>query len=140
MNGEYECVIRLIKIPKISFKELYINSSKKVNVSLIQRGSWSNNSFMEYNPPNLEEYTFFTVKEYFFIFWGILFLQSLTIIIGKLVASDQFRNLKWPEKIFHTMECINFAFPHHDWDHKDGDGLQHYQRMLATKKEVKIRS
>ena len=36
------------------------------------------------------------------------------------------------------MECINFAFPNHDWDHEDGDGRQHYLRMLATKKEVQI--
>jgi hypothetical protein len=31
-------------------------------------------------------------------------------------------------KVFHTMECINFAFPFHDWDHEGGDGRQHYLR------------
>merc|ERR1719189_2654979 len=36
------------------------------------------------------------------------------------------------------MESINFAYPYHDWDHEDGDEEQHYQRMLATKKEVQI--
>ena len=125
-------------IPNITFDELYLSPTKRVNVSLIQRGSWSENSFMEYIPPKLEVYTFFTVKEYFFIFWCILILQSLTIMIAKNFISDQFKNLKWHEKIFHTIECINFAFPHHDWDHEDGDGHQHYQRMLANKKEVKI--
>ena len=93
---------------------------------------------MEYDPPKLEEhYTFFTVKQYFFIFWGILLLHSLAIIFTKWFISDQFRNLKWYEKIFHTMECINFAFPHHDWDYHDGNGQEHYQRMSDAKKEVK---
>ena len=31
-------------------------------------------------------------------------------------------------KVFHIMECINFAFPFHDWDHEGGDGRQHYLR------------
>ena len=93
---------------------------------------------MQYVPPKLEEYTLFTVKQFFFIFWGILFLQSLIVFIAKYLISDQFKNLKWYEKIFHSMECINFAFPHHDWDHEDGDGYQHYKRMLANKKEVQI--
>ena len=125
-------------IPNITMDELYLSPTKKVNMSLIQRGSWSNNSFMEYVPPKLEEYTIFRVKHYFFIFWSILMLQSLTIMIAKFFTSNQFRNLKWYEKIFHTMECINFAFPHHDWDYHLGTGHEHYQRMLAAKKEVKI--
>jgi len=67
-----------------------------------------------------------------------LLLHCLTVFASKWLISEQFKNLKWYEKIFHTLEAINFAFPHHDWDHKVGDGHQHYQRMLATKKEVKI--
>ena len=126
-------------IPTINFDKVYLNSTKTVNVSLIQRGAWSKKSFMEYDPPKLEEhYTYFTVKQYFFIFWGILLLHSLAIIFTKWFISDQFRNLKWYDKIFHAMECINFAFPSHDWDHEDGDGHQHYQRMQAAKKEEKI--
>ena len=125
-------------IPNITFDDVYLSPTKKVAISLIQRGSWSNNSFMEYVPPELELYTFFTVKQYFLIFWGILILQSLTVILANCFTSDQFRNLKWYEKIFHTMECINFAFPHHDWDYHLGTGHEHYQRMLAAKKEVKI--
>ena len=59
-------------------------------------------------------------------------------MIAKYFTSEQFKKLKWFEKLFHTMESINFAYPYHDWDHEDGDEEQHYQRMLATKKEVQI--
>merc|ERR1719273_1588699 len=80
----------------------------------------------------------FSVKEYFFIFWSILLLQSLIVMIMKYFSSEQFKKLEWFQKLFHVMECINFAFPNHDWDHENGDGHQHYLRMLATKKEVQI--
>merc|ERR1719219_3246751 len=59
---------------------------------------------MEYLPPKLEEYTIFTVKEYFYIFWGILLLQSLTIMIVKYITSEQFKKLEWFQKVFHVME------------------------------------
>ena len=52
-------------IPNITFDELYLSPTKRVNVSLIQRGSWSKNSFMEYIPPKLEVYTFFYSKGIF---------------------------------------------------------------------------
>ena len=125
-------------IPNIEFNEVYLSPTNKINISLIQRGSWMTKSFMEYLPPKLEEYTFFTLNQYFFIYWAILLLQCLVIITSKYFTSEQFRKLKYYEKIFHTMECTNFAFPCHDWDHKDGDGYQHYLRMLANRKEVKI--
>jgi len=96
---------------------------------------------MEFVPPNLEEhYTILTVKEHFVVFWCILAAQSLTVMIAKYCTSDQFKNLKWYNKVFHIMECINFAFPFHDWDHEGGDGHQHYLRMLAARREVKINS
>ena len=125
-------------IPNISIDKLYFSPTKHVDISLIQRGNWSSSNFMEYLPPDLEEYTYFTVKQYFFIFWLILCLQCVTVIIVKYFTSEQFKKLKWFEKLFHTMECINFAYPYHDWDHEDGDEEQHYQRMLQTKKEVQI--
>ena len=56
-------------IPNISIDQLYFSPTKHVNISLIQRGYWSSSNFMEYVPPLLEEYTYFTVKQYFFIFW-----------------------------------------------------------------------
>ena len=125
-------------IPDIPFTELYIGPNKTVDMKLIQRGTWSKDNFMEYIPVKLEEYTYFTLKTYFFMFWSILIVQTITIIMVKALTSKKFKNWQWHKKIFHVMECSNFAFPMHDWDHDDGDGQQHYLRMQECKKEVQI--
>ena len=72
-------------IPNV-FESLYFSENNKtINISLIQRGSWKN-SFMEYVPPQVEEYTTFRVKQYFYIFWAILCLQALTLMIVKNIT------------------------------------------------------
>jgi len=68
----------------------------------------------------------------------MLYSTCLTVFISKNIAVKQFKKLPFAEKIFHIMECINFAFPYHDWDHETGDAQQHYLRMLAAKKEVRM--
>ena len=50
-------------IPNVKFDEVYLSPTNKINISLIQRGSWMTKSFMEYLPPKLEEYTFFTLNQ-----------------------------------------------------------------------------
>ena len=53
-------------------------------------------------------------------------------VVGNLIEDQT--EMKIPSeinlffKVFHIMECINFAFPFHDWDHEGGDGRQHYLR------------
>ena len=42
----------------------------------IERGQFINGTF---EPPSLDVYTLFSLKNSFYIFWGILFVQSLTI-------------------------------------------------------------
>ena len=124
--------------PDISFDKIYFSPNKSVDISLIQRGKWLT-GFMEYEPPKLEElYTIFSVKMYFLIFWSILVVQNIVLFIVKYFSSEQFKKLKWFDKIFHSMECCNFAFPAYDWDHENGDCHDHYKRMLETKKEVQI--
>merc|ERR1712105_325728 len=99
-----------------AFEALYLSeNNKNINISLIQRGNW-NNSFMEYVPPPVEEYTTFRVKQYFYIFWAILRLQVVTLILVKSITVEQFKKLPFYEKIFHILECVNFAFPYRDWD------------------------
>merc|ERR1719273_2181420 len=65
-------------------------------------------------------------------------LQSLVIIAAKFTKSKQFRKLTWFDKIFHSLECSNFAYPITDWDHEDGDCHAHYSRMVETRKEVQL--
>ena len=125
-------------IPNVTFDELYFSSTKKVNVSLVQRGSWSKSSLMEYMPVDLKEYTYLYPQQYFLIFFCILLLHIFTVIFVKFFTSKLFKTLSLPEKFFHALECINFAFPYHDWDQENGDGQQHYTRMLETKREVQI--
>merc|ERR1711974_362211 len=108
-----------------------------MGISLIERGNWTKN-FMEFLPPDPELYTNLRVKQYFILFWVILLLQCLTMTIVKYFTIESFKKLPWFEKIFHVIECINFAFPYNDWDHKNDDAQQHYLRMLSAKKEVKI--
>ena len=128
-------------VPEIipnAFQALYFNEkNESINISLIQRGHWSN-SFMEYVPTPVEKYTTFRVKQYFYIFWAILSLQALTLIIVKSITVEQFKKLPFYEKFFHILECVNFAFPYRDWDDENDDANQHYKRMIAAKKEVQI--
>jgi hypothetical protein len=92
-----------------------------------------------FTPPNLEDYyTLFKLKNYFVIFWCILISQSVVIILVKYLKSKQFKKLAWFDKIFHSMECSNFAYPMHDWDHEDGDCHVHHSRMVETRKEVQL--
>merc|ERR1712156_398298 len=65
-------------------EELYINQNKSVNISQIQRGRWnSDGGILEYLPPKVQEYTFFSMREFFIIFWLILGLHYCTILVVK---------------------------------------------------------
>ena len=107
------------KLGNSGFTTFFLGQNYSVDLSQIQRGSWKNTGFGEYEGPNLEEhYTYFSLKEYFYIFWGILILQSVVIFAVKYYTCEQFNELKWFDKIFHVIECSNFAYPMHDWDHE----------------------
>jgi len=119
-----------------TIQEILIGENTSVTISNIQRGAWNNT---EFEPPTLEDhYTLFKLKHYFFIFWCLLIVQSIVIIIAKNYKSEQFKKLAWFDKIFHSLECSNFAYPMHDWDHEDGDCHEHYSRMVETRKEVQL--
>ena len=108
------------KLGNSGFTTIFLGQNYSVDLSQIQRGSWKNTGgFGEYEGPNLEEYyIYFSLKQYFYIFWIILILQSVVIFAVKYCTSEQFNKLTWFDKIFHVIECSNFAYPMHDWDHE----------------------
>ena len=88
-------------------------------------------------PPSLTEYTFFTKKQYFAMFWIIFTVQTSVIVVAKSLVSKPFRKLNFLEKIIHAMENSNLADPVEDWDmEKTGNCLDHYHRMKCVQKEV----
>ena len=88
-----------------------------VNSSIfnIQRGKF--NEFKDvynsaYDPPPLEIYTFFSLQTYFFVFWGILLLQSLFIVlVDKVFVKTIPNNLSLWKRFIHACQKVIFPFP-----------------------------
>ena len=89
------------KLGNSGFTTIFLGQNYSVDLSQIQRGSWKNTGgFGEYEGPDLEDYyTYFSLKEYFYIFWVILILQTVVIYVVKYCSSEQFNKLTWFDKI-----------------------------------------
>ena len=68
----------------------HIHPLTNISLSLLQRGTLTsritNTHFGQtigygYQPPPLELYTKYSLQMYFFAFWGILILQTFTIVV-----------------------------------------------------------
>ena len=92
-----------------------------------------------YKPPPLELYTEFSLQLYFLAFWGILFLQMLTIFIFDMVWA---RNIPesatlW-ERLMHAMLKSHFPLPYVNWHEDDGNCNDHIKRHKAANNEVLV--
>ena len=86
--------------------------------------------------PDIKFYTYFSLKEYFIIFWGLYVLQIIIIFIVKRLMSTCFKELNFLDKIIHSFENVHFPFSVHDWDSDGGNCEEHKRRMISNQKEV----
>ena len=87
--------------------------------------------------PKYTIYTYFSLKEYFFIFVGILVTQTIVIFLVKLkLANKNFSKFNILEKIIHSVENSNLAFNVEEWDSpRNGNAVTHIERMKSNQLE-----
>ena len=124
----------------------HIHPLSNITLSKLQRGKindlggHNNDYFMHYytyEPPPIELYTQFPLKMYFFAFWVILFLQTLTIFtIDKIWVQNIPKTTKLWDRILHSIQKASFPFPYTNWHQENGTCLDHRRRQKAVQQEV----
>ena len=90
-------------------------------------------------PPPLELYTQFSLQEHFFIFWAILFIQTLTIFIVDKICIDNIpSSASLCQRFVHSCQKINFPFPYTNWHEENGSHSDYRHRKNAVEKEVLV--
>ena len=110
----------------------------------IQRGSFPHVSqglglttFGIYEPPSLALYVKFSPRTYVAVFWGILFLQVLTILIlDKTFVKNIPKTATFWERFIHAWEKSYYPFPYKNWHEEKGDCCAHIERKKAVEQEV----
>ena len=74
-----------------------------------------------YREQDYTNYTLVTLKAAFFIFLGVLFLQSIAIFILKMNVSSHFKTTGWLNKMGHVVESLHVPDVYNDFD-ADMDG------------------
>ena len=89
--------------------------------------------------PDYTLYTYYSLTDYFFGFWILLFLHTYTNLLVKIAFSEDFRK-KWTSsklaKFIHCLENINIPSVWKDWDEKDGSIEDHKRRHGQVVKEM----
>ena len=122
----------------------HIHPLTNISLSLLQRGKLleqhhesTSTSTHEYQPPSLELYTKFSLQTYFFAFWGILTLQSLTIfVVDKIWVRNVPNSAKCWNRILHAVQKCSFPFPYTNWHQEKGSCDEHLKRKQAVQQEV----
>ena len=92
-----------------------------------------------YEPPLLELYTKFSLQSHFLAFWGILFLQTVTIFIIDKVCVRNIPEMatNW-ERLMHASLKSHFPLPYVNWHEGDGNCKDHIKRHKAGNHEVLV--
>ena len=121
----------------------HITPLSNLSLSKLQRGQFeevedgSGNSI--YKPPPLELYTKFSLQSYFFAFFGILFLQILTIFItDKTWTRNIPQSATLWERLMHASLKSHFPIPYVNWHEGDGNCDDHLKRHKASNHEVLV--
>ena len=124
---------------------LTITNSKNLSLEYLQRGNFkridTGDSTISsvYEPPPLELYTKFTRNEYFVAFWGIIFLQCVSIfIIDKILVKNIPQSATFWERITHSIVKSHFPFPFTNWHEAIGDCQDHIKRQRTAQYEVLV--
>ena len=102
----------------------------------IERGQFINGTF---EPPSLDLYTQISLQSYFFIFWGILLLQTLAIFtVDKIWVKNIPHTTSLWDKILHSIQKSSYPFPYTNWHEENGTCLQHLKRKKLVDQEVLV--
>ena len=100
----------------------------------IERGQFINETFV---PPSLDLYIQFSLQSYFLIFWGILLLQSLTIlIVDKMWVKNIPQTANLWDRILHSIQKSSYPFPYTHWHEENGSCFLHLKRKKLVDQEV----
>ena len=114
----------------------HIYSLANISWPNIERGKFINKTF---EPPSLDVYTQFSLQSSFFIFWGILFLHSLSIfIVDKIWVKNIPQTTNLWNRILHSIQKSSYPFPYNNWHEKKGTCLQHLKRKKLVDQEVLV--
>ena len=124
----------------------HIPPQTNITLSNLQRGHFDilmvdglGQDYAIYEPPPLELYTKFSLQLYFLAFWGILFLQMLTIfIIDTVWARNIPQSATLWERLMHATLKSHFPFPYVNWHEGNGNCKDHIRRHKAANHEVLV--
>ena len=126
----------------------HIHPLTNTSLSILQRGTFSikilntpSGPLFSYNyqPPPLELYTKFSLQAYFFSFWVILILQTLTIFaIDKIWVKNVPKSATLWNRILHAIQKSSFPFPYTNWHQEKGSCYEHLKRKRAVQEEVLV--
>ena len=91
--------------------------------------------------PDYTLYTYYTLSEYFGIFWMLLFLHILINLIVKIAFSEDFGktwNSSSLAKFVHCLENTNIPTVWKDWDEDGGSVEDHKKRHRQVVKEMVV--
>ena len=92
-----------------------------------------------YEPPPLELYTKFSLHLYFFVFWGIICMQMLTIFIIDILWVRNIPESVTPwERLIHANLKSNFPLPYLNWHEGNGNCNDHVKRQKDANHEVLV--
>ena len=122
----------------------HITPLTNLTLSNLQRGNFAvlSNGFEKtsiYEPPPLELYTKFSLQSYFFVFWGIICMQILTIfIIDMLWIRNIPESVTLWERLMHANLKSNFPLPYLNWHEGNGNCNDHVKRQKDANHEVLV--
>ena len=126
----------------------HIHPLTNISLSLLQRGNistvvtdTSSGPYYgyDYQPPPLELYTKFSIQIYFFAFWGILILQTFTIvIIDKIWVRNIPKCARLWDRTLHALQKSSFPFAYTNWHQEKGTCYEHLKRKQAVQQEVLV--
>ena len=120
----------------------HITPQTNLTLSNLQRGYFEDSigTYVSiYMPPPLELYTKFSLQSHFLAFWGILFLQTVTIFIIDKVCVRNIPEMatNW-ERLMHASLKSHFPLPYVNWHEGDGNCKDHIKRHKAGNHEVLV--
>ena len=93
----------------------------------------------DYVPPPLELYTQFSLQTYFFAFWGILILQTCTIlVIDKIWVKNIPNTATLWDRLLHSVQKASVPFPYANWHQENGNCSDHLRRKKMVQQEVLV--
>ena len=93
----------------------------------------------EYMPPSLDLYTKFSLPTHFFVFWGILALQTCIICVIDNIWVKNIPNTAtiW-DRVLHSIQKASFPLPYANWHQENGNSFDHIRRKQMAQQEVLV--